>query len=282
MRNKKAGHKMTRWLAPVKIITFLTGLGILSCWLATLITAYQFHFQSALGTPLLHTNVFEKFLLLSTAVCFMGWAIRTGLKSKNLKKSLSIGLGALLVSALIFPFYNPLDFFYWWWQYHDLEITQGYWTIGFIILSCGFALIIGSIIYFKTKYKKEKTSDTHGTAHFATIKEIEQTSLLKEESPFGMYVGAWQDPRSKTVSYLRFAGAEHVFIYAPSRSGKGVGLVIPSLLSYRGSMIISDFKGENWQLTAGWRQSIGQHVFKFDPTDPSGTSAYFKYRGSDC
>ena len=77
------------------------------------------------------------------------------------------------------------------------------------------------------------------------------------------------------LHYLRFAGPEHIFAYAPTRSGKGVGLVIPTLLSYMGSMIISDFKGENWQITAGWRKSVGHTVLKFDPTSIDGKSARF-------
>jgi len=53
--------------------------------------------------------------------------------------------------------------------------------------------------------------------------------------------------------YLRHAGPEHVLLVAPTRSGKGVGLVLPTLLSWTQSAIIHDIKGENWALTAGWR-----------------------------
>jgi len=54
-------------------------------------------------------------------------------------------------------------------------------------------------------------------------------------------------------SYLRHDGPEHVLAVAPTRSGKGVGLVVPTLLTWTGSAVIHDIKGENWQLTAGWR-----------------------------
>ena len=53
--------------------------------------------------------------------------------------------------------------------------------------------------------------------------------------------------------YLRHDGPEHVLAVAPTRSGKGVGLVVPTLLTWTGSAVIHDIKGENWQLTAGWR-----------------------------
>jgi len=54
--------------------------------------------------------------------------------------------------------------------------------------------------------------------------------------------------------------------FAPTRSGKGVGLVVPTLLSWTGSAVIHDIKGENWQLTAGWRSRFS-HALLFNPTD---------------
>ena len=73
-------------------------------------------------------------------------------------------------------------------------------------------------------------------------------------------------------SYLRHDGPEHVLCFAPTRSGKGVGLVVPSLLTWPGSAIVHDIKGENWQLTAGFRATHGR-VLLFDPTNPK-SSAY--------
>mgnify|MGYP000063536915 CR=1 FL=1 len=67
-------------------------------------------------------------------------------------------------------------------------------------------------------------------------------------------------------------GPEHVMAFAPTRSGKGVGLVIPTLLGWSGSAVIHDIKGENWQLTAGWRARFAR-VLLFDPTNAE-SSAY--------
>lgn len=63
--------------------------------------------------------------------------------------------------------------------------------------------------------------------------------------------------------------------FAPTRSGKGVGLILPTLLAWEGSSIVIDIKGENWALTAGWRKSQDQVVLRFAPSDPSGASARF-------
>ena len=67
-------------------------------------------------------------------------------------------------------------------------------------------------------------------------------------------------------SYLRHHGPEHVLCFAPTRSGKGVGLVIPTLLTWPGSCIVHDIKGENWTLTSGFRSRYGR-VLLFDPTN---------------
>ena len=64
-------------------------------------------------------------------------------------------------------------------------------------------------------------------------------------------------------------------VFAPTRSGKGVGLILPTLLAWEGSSIVLDIKGENWALTSGWRKSIGQKALRFDPSDASGASARF-------
>src|SRR6185312_1065647 len=67
--------------------------------------------------------------------------------------------------------------------------------------------------------------------------------------------------------YLRHDGPDHIMAFAPTRSGKGVGLVVPTLLSWTGSAVIHDIKGENWALTAGWRSKFS-HCLLFNPTDP--------------
>ena len=83
----------------------------------------------------------------------------------------------------------------------------------------------------------------------------------------GVYVGAWRDTGNH-VHYLRHNGPEHILCYAPTRSGKGVGLVIPTLLSWKHSAVILDLKGELWELTAGWRKEHAHNkVLRFDPAN---------------
>ena len=85
-----------------------------------------------------------------------------------------------------------------------------------------------------------------------------------------MYVGAWLDKRGRQ-HYLRHNGPEHVLCYAPTRSGKGVALIVPTLLSWGESAVITDLKGELWELTAGWRKRhANNRVLRFEPASSSG------------
>src|SRR6202044_2530352 len=81
----------------------------------------------------------------------------------------------------------------------------------------------------------------------------------------GVYVGGWRAEKSDRLQYLRHNGPEHVLLFAPTRSGKGVGLVFPTLLTWPESAVVYDIKGENWAKTAGFRSSSGPLCFKFSP-----------------
>lgn len=133
-----------------------------------------------------------------------------------------------------------------------------------------FPQLVALFIIVATMRRIKGIDDIHGTAHWADKKEIQKAGLLCGS---GVYVGGWQD--KKVLRYLRHAGPEHIMAFAPTRSGKGVGLVLPTLLSWGGSSIVLDIKGENWALTSGWRKAQGQKVMKFDPTDTSGSSARY-------
>ena len=111
----------------------------------------------------------------------------------------------------------------------------------------------------------------HGSARWADERDIKAAGLLNND---GVYVGAWRDKRG-TVRYLRHNGPEHVLCYAPTRSGKGVGLVVPTLLSWTQSAVITDLKGELYELTAGWRQEHAHNkVLRFEPAASSGSCCF--------
>jgi type IV secretion system protein VirD4 len=154
------------------------------------------------------------------------------------------------------PFYVPVAFF-WWWYHYDAYAPQIFLEGAGIAASGGFGAIGISIAMSVWRAREARTITTYGSARWAGKREIRAAGLLGRD---GVILGRFgQD-------YLRHDGPEHVLCVAPTRSGKGVGLVIPTLLTWPGSAIVHDIKGENWQLTAGWRARFGR-VLLFDPTN---------------
>ena len=165
-----------------------------------------------------------------------------------------------MVSKL--PLYPPPAFFWWWFSF-DAYAPRIFFEGAVIAASGGFAAIIGAISISVWRAREAKNVVTYGSARWATEKEVRAAGLL---APDGVVLGRYGR------GYLRHDGPEHVLCFAPTRSGKGVGLVIPTLLTWPGSAIVHDIKGENWTLTSGWRSRFGR-VLLFDPTKPE-SSAY--------
>lgn len=171
-------------------------------------------------------------------------------------------LGAPWFRLFGFPFYLPPAFFWWWYgfdAYAPSIFIEGAW----IAASGGFISVAVAIGMSVWRAREAKKVETYGSARWAEAEEVRAAGLL---GPDGVVLGRYDR------NYLRHNGPEHVLCFAPTRSGKGVGLVVPSLLTWPGSAIVHDIKGENWQLTAGFRARHGR-VLLFDPTNPK-SSAY--------
>lgn len=123
----------------------------------------------------------------------------------------------------------------------------------------------------KRNRRPRKHEGIHGSAAFMKAKDVEASGYLDQEH--GVYIGAWAAPDGE-VHYLRHDGAEHIAGIAPTRSGKGVGLVIPTLLSWLPSAVIFDEKGELWELTAGWRRRAGNTVLRWEPSHPTSSCGF--------
>ena len=165
-------------------------------------------------------------------------------------------LGSPWFKLFGWPFYQPQSFFWWWFGYdayaHDIFVEGGY-----IAAAGGIAALAIAVALAVWRARESKRITTYGSARWAEAPEIRQAGLLTNE---GVMLGRWRG------AYLRHNGPEHVLCFAPTRSGKGVGLVVPTLLAWPGSAIVHDIKGENWTLTAGWRSRFGR-VLLFDPTN---------------
>ena len=154
------------------------------------------------------------------------------------------------------PIYYPWSFFPWWYFY-DAYAPPIFVEGAYIAASGGFVSIAVAIGMSVWRAREAKNAETFGSARWARHDEVRGAGLLGED---GVVLGKFDH------AYLRHDGPEHVLCFAPTRSGKGVGLVVPSLLTWPGSAIVHDIKGENWTLTAGFRARHGR-VLLFDPTN---------------
>jgi type IV secretion system protein VirD4 len=97
----------------------------------------------------------------------------------------------------------------------------------------------------------------HGSARWANDKEIRNAHLVQDD---GIVIGKHKG------EILHFPGQQFVLLAAPTRSGKGVGVVIPNLLTYSGSVVVLDIKQENYNITAGYRKDVlKQETWLFNP-----------------
>jgi len=171
------------------------------------------------------------------------------------------------------PVYHPPSFFLWWYWY-DAYAPAIFVEGAIIAASGGFVTIAVAIAMSVWRAREAKDVTTYGSARWASEREVRAAGLL---GPDGAVLGRLGR------DYLRHDGPEHVLCFAPTRSGKGVGLVVPTLLTWPGSAIVHDIKGENWNLTAGWRARFGR-VLLFDPTN-AASAAYnplLEVRRGDC
>ena len=110
----------------------------------------------------------------------------------------------------------------------------------------------------------KKPESVFGESKWAVSRDIKKMGL---RSKHGVLLGKYQG------NFLITDGYQHILLFAPTGSGKGVGFVIPNLLFWQDSVIIHDIKLENYELTSGWRKKrFKQKVFLWNPADPDGIS----------
>jgi type IV secretion system protein VirD4 len=135
-------------------------------------------------------------------------------------------------------------------QYRGRLIAAG--VIGFGLMLLVWAALM--VMLFKLRSHR----NIHGRARFAGMLDLANKGFLRQKDD-GIVVGQMNG------KLLRLPGQQFVILAAPTRSGKGVGVVIPNLLDYRESAVVLDIKQENFDLTSGWRKSIGHKIYLFNP-----------------
>ncbi len=147
----------------------------------------------------------------------------------------------------------------WLWYYrHDPELRR-WLAVG---LSC--AGLVGGILIVAVLLHQRRP--LHGAARWASAAEQRHAGLSSRR---GVVLGRADG------AFLIADGPEHVMLYAPTRTGKGVGVVIPNLLAWPDSVVVLDIKRENYVATAGYRAEAGQTVHLFDPLASDGRTARF-------
>ncbi len=140
------------------------------------------------------------------------------------------------------------------WALKTYPIVYKPFAVGFAV---GIVLTIVTII--SSLFTRQKL---HGEARWARIGEVRKGQML---APAGVVLGKFKG------NVMRFGGSEHVMLEAPTRAGKGVGIIIPNLLDWLGSVVTLDIKQENYDNTAGYRKEVlGHQVLLFNPLDPQG------------
>jgi len=181
-----------------------------------------------------------------------------------------------------YPVYFPWQWFFW--DYHYGAYAPDVFQKAFMLTYVSVFLMFGVMVILAVHRAKKKVNiGAYGTARWATNEELSNSGLMGSdgvilaqtndarfhseiEQKNGRQEVKWvMDKAGKDI--LRHSGPEHIFCFAPTRSGKGVGLVIPTLLTWVGSCIVYDIKKENWAASAGWRKQFS-HCLCFDPTSP--------------
>jgi type IV secretion system protein VirD4 len=156
-----------------------------------------------------------------------------------------------------------------WWQApwaSEASATFQYVKFGLLLACAGMAML-----FLQARRGQPKPAlEIHGTARFSNEDEIRK-SRLWPHGKAGIIVGGWRDPKGG-LAYLTDTGEGHVLCMGPTRIGTTASVLLPTLLSWAGSVVVYDPKGELWRLSAGWRAvEAGNVVMRFAPAEVENT-----------
>lgn len=186
------------------------------------------------------------------------------------KQKIGITLGVLIILVLIWLAIR-LAGMVLFLSYHENPLNASFWTIfdasasiethrqrlkviGSVFISSFVTL---AIPFGLAMAYRRRNDDIYGKARFADKKDLQEEGLLTKK---GIVLGRFGE------DLIRLGGYEFAMLAAPTRTGKGVGFVIPNLLTFTDSAVVLDIKGENYNLTSEFRRKhLGNEIFYFNP-----------------
>jgi type IV secretion system protein VirD4 len=269
------GAALTRKAVIGRGFAVMLGFTLFASWVLTQRAAWLLSFNPALEPVWLPAAPAHADALGAAAWVAWGAAILALVPRRTRLLAPMLGaLGAAAFAWSLGPLYTPFHLFLWARRLTGNEAAAEFWRESFVLLAiaAGTVAVVTVVVVAVVARRLHPQSDLHGSARWATAEDVKAAGLLGDS---GLILGGLAGRKGKART-LRHDGPEHVFVFAPTRSGKGVSLVLPNLLTWPHSVLVHDMKGENWVLSAGWRsRELGSVCLKFDPTCSDGSGARY-------
>lgn len=210
--------------------------------------------------------------------------------------------------------YNPLVFLIGVFKYAFNDVYSYYFFKAVPpFLFCFMTAVLCFLVMGIFINAHQKNQHIHGTARYANVRDLKKAGHLQEHGivcgeleTARVYYNInpvkgnmvlhlhknWLTKKTYAAPLICHSGSTNTWMIAPTRSGKGVSTIIPSCLNYgvpyweydkenrewiikgRGSMVIFDPKGENWDVTAGYRSKFSV-CMPFRPLDEKGDTVHY-------
>ena len=243
--NRTAQERLYGWTAPRSlgirsVLTLLVLFPLVSCQVA--LAVMTLIWGPPATTPLIPYEL-TRVILLSAAVVAAPWLLRPSMRAPLFPLMVALCLMSIV------PLFSP--------HHVLLAIVNALGRpelMGVVIVALGVGGLMGMLVVRGIMTRTaEQLSLAKGSTQWGSARALKKPAK-------GLLLG------KMGTDYLRYNGDGHLLTVAATRSGKGVGTVIPNLLDYEGSMLVTDPKGENYAVTAAWRRDyLGQKIVALDP-----------------
>lgn len=216
--------------------------------------------------------------VVGAAVLLLGLQCTTEWLAAALDFQPALGTPAIDLRPLFFPIYEAWRSVSWIAALRTSEsgaaLIAG-WKTGLLrsAVAAAFAMLLAVINRYK--FRLNRVTESHGSARWAERRDIDRAGLFASD---GVVLGTWEDHDAKRLRILRTNTSDHALLFMLTGAGKGIGAVLPTLLSCTSSAIVIDIKGENYAKTSGYRaRELGQNVLFLDFSAELGETARYNF-----